>query len=80
MSLSAALITMAAEERTVPIRVVQVRTDTGFDWGDAAIGATAVVALGVIAYGAAIARRGLLGCVAALAALVLASATYLVLL
>jgi hypothetical protein len=80
MSISAALITLAAEERTVPIRVVQVRTDTGFDWGDAAIGATAVLALGAIAYGVAVARGGVLGCLAVLAALVLASTAYLTLL
>jgi hypothetical protein len=79
MSLSAALVSFIAQERTVPVRVVEVRTDTGFDWGDAAIGAAAVLAIGAIAYGAAIARRGLVGCVAVVAALVLASTTYLVL-
>jgi hypothetical protein len=79
MSLSAALVSFIAQERPVPVRVVEVRTDTGFDWGDAAIGAAAVLAIGAIAYGAAIARRGLVGCVAVVAALVLASTTYLVL-
>ena len=79
MSLSAALISFAAEER-IPVRVVEVRTDTGFDWGDAAIGATAVIAVAAIAYGVAMTRRGLVGCVAALAALVLVSTAYLVLL
>jgi uncharacterized protein YwlG (UPF0340 family) len=79
MSLSAALVSFIAQERTVPVRVVEVRTDTGFDWGDAAIGAAAVLALVAIAYGATVARRGGLGCVAALAALVLASTTYLAL-
>jgi hypothetical protein len=39
-----------------------------------------VIALAAIAYGGAIARRGLVGCVAALAALVLISTAYLVLL
>jgi hypothetical protein len=33
-----------------------VQTDTGFDWGDAAIGAAVVIALAAIAYGGAIAR------------------------
>ena len=80
MSFSAALTSLVAQGRTVPVRVVQVRTDTGFDWGDAAIGAAAVIALAAIAYGGAVARRGLVGCVAALAALVLVSTTYLVLL
>jgi hypothetical protein len=79
MSLSAALVSFIAQERTVPVRVVEVRTDTGFDWGDAAIGAAAVLAIAAIAYGAAIARRGLVGCVAVVAALVLASTTYLAL-
>jgi hypothetical protein len=37
--------------RTVPVRVVEVHTNSGFDWGDAAIGATAVVALAAIVYG-----------------------------
>jgi hypothetical protein len=80
MSLSAALISFIAQERTVPIRVVEVRTDTGFDWGDAAIGAAAVLAIAAIAYGASIARHGLLGCLAVLAALLLASTAYLTLL
>jgi len=77
VSVSAALISLVAQGRTVPVRVVEVRTDTGFDWGDAAIGAAAVIALAAIAYGGAIARRGLVGCVAAL---VLISTAYLVLL
>jgi hypothetical protein len=80
MSLSAELISIVAQDRTVPVRVVEVRTDTGFDWGDAAIGAAAVIALAAIAYGGTVARRGLVGCVAALAALVLVSIAYLVLL
>ena len=79
MSLSAALVSFIAQERAVPVRVVEVRTDTGFDWGDAAIGAAAVLAIAAIAYGSAIARRGLVGCVAVVAALVLASTTYLAL-
>jgi uncharacterized protein YwlG (UPF0340 family) len=45
--------------RTVPVRVVQVQTDTGFDWGDAAIGAAALFALMAIAFGLAALRRGL---------------------
>jgi len=56
MSVSAALVGLAAQGRTVPVRVVQVQTDTGFDWGDAAIGAAVVSALAAIAYGGAIAR------------------------
>ena len=80
MSVSAALVSFIAQERTVPIRVVEVRTDTGFDWGDAAIGAAAVLAIVAIAYGAAVARRGVLGCMAVLAALALASTAYLTLL
>ena len=79
MSLSAALVSFVAQERTVPIRVVEVRTDTGFDWGDAAIGAAAVLALVAIAYGANVARRGVVGCVAVVAALVLASTAYVAL-
>ncbi|HKP20930.1 MAG TPA: hypothetical protein VJT68_05405 [Thermoleophilaceae bacterium] len=37
--------------RTVPVRVVEVHTNSGFDWGDAAIGAAAVLAIAVIAIG-----------------------------
>jgi hypothetical protein len=37
--------------RTVPVRVVEIHADSGFDWGDAAIGAAAVLALAAIAYG-----------------------------
>lgn len=37
--------------RTVPVRVVEVHTSSGFDWGDAAIGAAAVLALAAIAIG-----------------------------
>ena len=79
MSLSAALVSLIAQERTVPVRVVELRADTGFDWGDAAIGAAAVIALAAITYGGAMARRGLVGCVSALAALVLVTTAYLVL-
>jgi hypothetical protein len=53
--------------KTVPVRVVEVQTDGGFDWGDAAIGAAAVVAVAAIGAGAFLARRhvlmGLLGLV-----------------
>lgn len=45
--------------RTVPVRVVQVQTDSGFDWGDAAIGAAALLALIAIVIGLAALRRGL---------------------
>jgi uncharacterized protein YwlG (UPF0340 family) len=80
MSLSAALISLVAQQRTVPVRVVEVRTDTGFDWGDAAIGAAAAIAVAAIAYGGTVARRGLAGCLAAVAAPALVSTAYLVLL
>jgi hypothetical protein len=38
-----------------PVRVVEVEADRGFDWGDAGIGATGVLALLAIGAGAAIA-------------------------
>jgi hypothetical protein len=41
--------------RTVPVRVVQVEADTGFDWGDAGIGASGLLALMAIGAGAAVA-------------------------
>jgi hypothetical protein len=53
----AALTHMAESARTVPVRVVEVSNDPGFDWGDAALGALAAVAVAVIAYGAVLARR-----------------------
>ena len=37
--------------RTVPVRVIEVHSSTGFDWGDAAIGAAGVLALAAIIYG-----------------------------
>ena len=37
--------------RTVPVRIVEVHTSSGFDWGDAVIGAAGVLALAAIAYG-----------------------------
>ncbi len=40
---------------TVPVRVVKVRADAGFDWGDAGIGASGLLALAAIGAGAAIA-------------------------
>jgi hypothetical protein len=46
---------------SVPVRVVKVRVDGGFDWGDAGIGASGVLALAAIGAGAAVAtghRRG----------------------
>jgi hypothetical protein len=42
-------------ERTVPVRVVQVEPESGFDWGDAGIGATGLFALIAIGAGAAVA-------------------------
>jgi hypothetical protein len=56
--------------KTVPVRVVEVQTDGGFDWGDAAIGAAAVVAVGAIGVGAFLARRHVLTCLLALALLI----------
>ena len=42
-------------ERAVPVRVVHLEADQGFDWGDAGIGATGVIALAAIGAGAALA-------------------------
>ena len=42
-------------DRPVPIRVVEVGADQGFDWGDAGIGASGVIALAAIGAGAALA-------------------------
>lgn len=42
-------------DRAVPVRVVEVRADRGFDWGDAGIGAAGVLALVAIGAGAAVA-------------------------
>ena len=44
-----------SELRATPVRVVEVDTDRGFDWGDAGIGATGVLALLAIGAGVAIA-------------------------
>jgi hypothetical protein len=40
-------------DRAVPVRVVEVKTDRHFDWGDAGIGATGMLALAMIGAGAA---------------------------
>jgi len=56
--------------KTVPVRVVEVQSDAGFDWGDAAIGAAAVVAVAAIGAGAFLARRHVLMCLVTLALLV----------
>ena len=45
----------ARHERAVPVRVVEVKTDRDFDWGDAGIGATGMLALAVIGAGTAVA-------------------------
>jgi hypothetical protein len=45
----------ASGSSSVPVRVVEVRADGGFDWGDAGIGATGVLALAAIGAGAAVA-------------------------
>jgi hypothetical protein len=44
-------------DQPAPVRVVHVSADKGFDWGDAGIGATGVLALVAIASGAVIATR-----------------------
>jgi hypothetical protein len=44
-----------AADRTQPVRVVQVEAETGFDWGDAGIGATGALALMAMAAGATVA-------------------------
>ena len=45
-----------ASERVTPVRVVQVEAaDQGFDWGDAGIGASGLLALMAIGAGAAVA-------------------------
>ena len=44
-----------SNDRAVPIRVVQVEADQGFDWGDAGLGATGLLALATIGVGAAVA-------------------------
>ena len=44
-----------SNNRAVPVRVVHVEADPGFDWGDAGIGATGVLAVMAIGAGAAIA-------------------------
>ena len=41
--------------QAVPVRVVQVGADQGFDWGDAGIGATGLLALMAMGAGAAVA-------------------------
>ena len=41
-------------ERALPVRVVQVDTNSGFDWGDAGIGASGLLALIAIGAGAAL--------------------------
>jgi len=45
----------SADATTVPVRVVEVQTGRDFDWGDAGIGATGLLALAAIGGGAAFA-------------------------
>jgi hypothetical protein len=45
----------APDGTTVPVRVVTVPADSGFDWGDAGIGAGGLLALAAIGAGAAVA-------------------------
>jgi len=47
----------SAPATPAPIRVVQVSADSGFDWGDAGIGAGGLLALVAIASGALVAIR-----------------------
>jgi hypothetical protein len=54
---------------------VEVHTDGGFDWGDAAIGAAAVVAVAAIGAGAFLARRHVLFCLLGIALLVATAGT-----
>lgn len=62
----AALLAPAAQARTdgaplspvapsEQVRVVTVSSDSGFNWGDALLGAAAVVAIGMVGVGAALA-------------------------
>jgi hypothetical protein len=46
--------------RQAPVRVVEVSADSGFDWGDAGIGASGLLAVTAIAAGAVVAihRQG----------------------
>src|SRR5262245_53326426 len=48
-------------DRAVPVRVVQLEADQGFDWGDAGLGATGLLAVMTIGAGAAIAGGYRLG-------------------
>ena len=43
------------ERQTLPVRVVEIGAEHGFDWGDAGIGASGVLALMAIGAGAAVA-------------------------
>jgi hypothetical protein len=45
----------SADATTVPVRVVEFQTGRDFDWGDAGIGATGMLALAAIGGGAAFA-------------------------
>ena len=46
-----------SSQQVPEVRVVEVSTDEGFDWGDAGIGATGLLALVTIASGALVAVR-----------------------
>jgi hypothetical protein len=48
-------------DQAVPVRVVQLDADRGFDWGDAGLGATGLLALAAIGAGAAVAGGYRLG-------------------
>lgn len=45
----------STDAATVPVRIVEVQTGRDFDWGDAGIGATGLLALAAIGGGAAFA-------------------------
>ena len=53
--------TVPAMDRTVPVRIVEIQSDSGFDWGDAGIGAAAALALAAIVFGAVVVRRSVVG-------------------
>ena len=48
-------------DRVVPVRVVHLEADRGFDWGDAGLGATGLFAVMAIGAGAAVAGGYRLG-------------------
>jgi len=47
----------AEPDRTVPVRIVELERDPGFNWGDAGIGAAGAIALAAIGTGGVVAAR-----------------------